>query len=474
MARASRRYLVLKGNKWWFKQEIPVAIREVIGRGTAYQVNLQTGDIRAAMARRDELMGETAKLFTDARAGRVAGSVQDRVRERAAAWAAEIAISNRDPVAWAAKVTGRDPDDVEPDEVFTPHELIEREGESIRKELGKKAEQRFLQIVAGKVAVDHHLEAFLKEEKLAPKTTAEKRNLVGQFTRWAEREGITLSEVSPRVAAQYVTAEIAILHEVTARKRLSALSTYWDFMIFKKVLEGDNPWTGRLRKSKSKRVDRGDPPDEREFTEVEMRTLLYSPFPANMRPAVQQQLHDIVRIAALSGMRLAEIATLRASECALVAGGEGVSHFKITHGKTKAALRLVPIHSDLLSIIKARLKNKRPDEWLFHELAREKNAGDVMGKRFASYRKKVGVDDKRDGKRRSLVNFHSFRRWFITEAERAGQMGHIISAVAGHEDGRKSLAFGTYSGGPSVLQLMACVEAVKLPKRTLTYTRPSG
>lgn len=41
------------------------------------------------------------------------------------------------------------------------------------------------------------------------------------------------------------------------------------------------------------------------------------------------------------------------------------------------------------------------------------------GKAFKSYREKLGVRDKVQGVRRSRVNFHSFRRWFITEAERA-------------------------------------------------------
>lgn len=33
-----------------------------------------------------------------------------------------------------------------------------------------------------------------------------------------------------------------------------------------------------------------------------------------------------------------------------------------------------------------------------------------------------------DGKRRSRVNFHSFRRWFITKAERSGSPGSLIAA----------------------------------------------
>ena len=50
------------------------------------------------------------------------------------------------------------------------------------------------------------------------------------------------------------------------------------------------------------------------------------------------------------------------------------------------------------------------------------------------------------GGRRSLVNFHSFRRYFIAKAEQADQMEHIIAVVVG--DKRTGMALGRYSGGP--------------------------
>jgi integrase len=83
-------------------------------------------------------------------------------------------------------------------------------------------------------------------------------------------------------------------------------------------------------------------------------------------------------------------------------------------------------------------------------------------KAFGAYRKAVGVDERRPGKRRSLVNFHSFRRWFITKAERAGIPEPTIMTVVGHK--RPGMTFGVYSGGPQWEQLRACVEAVKLPE----------
>mgnify|MGYP002781225369 FL=1 len=85
----------------------------------------------------------------------------------------------------------------------------------------------------------------------------------------------------------------------------------------------------------------------------------------------------------------------------------------------------------------------------------------AVSKRFGYYRKRIGVEDRAEGKRRSLVNFHSWRRWFATKAEQAGQPMHIIDAVGGWV--RPGMAAGRYSAGPSPEQRRACVEAVRLP-----------
>ena len=82
-------------------------------------------------------------------------------------------------------------------------------------------------------------------------------------------------------------------------------------------------------------------------------------------------------------------------------------------------------------------------------------------KAFTYYRRSLGIDDRRTGRKRSLVNFHSFRRWFITKAEQAGIPESTIATVVGHK--RQGMTFGLYSAGPQLEQLRACVEAVKLP-----------
>ena len=144
----------------------------------------------------------------------------------------------------------------------------------------------------------------------------------------------------------------------------------------------------------------------------------------------------------------------------------GVFHFKPQ--KNEKAVRAVPVHSALAKIVRRRVAGKAPSDDLFPEWPAPKKAGTERERSFKAsnafteYRRSIGVEEMVAGKPRSLVNFHSFRRWFITEAERAGQPESIIAAVVGHR--RPGMTLGLYSAGPALKQARACVEAVKLPR----------
>lgn len=463
MARSSRRYLDLRGLKYWFKRDIPAAVRVHFGGKSAYLVNLETGDIRAAMARRDELKRETDKLFHDARAGRFSAANVDSIQALAEAWAREAEEARRDPHGWTAKITGRNPAHVEDHETASPSDFIAEEAERIERSHGEEGRDRFLNLVQGRVDVGHHVDAYMREARLAANTKRERKSLILRFADWAKLQGKSLPEINRALAGRYFSEVIAPLHPQTAKKHIGSVKLYWDFLIARGHVTGANPWAGQTLPDRSRRVERGDERDERAFTEAEIKTLLYSSYPPRMQEKFKQQIHDVMRIAALTGMRVGEIVTLWVEECPIAEDGAG--YFDIRQGKTAAAARRVPMHSDLLEIVKRRSKGKRPQDWLFDELADERDPGDVFGKRFRQYRLKLMVDDVQPGKRRSLVNFHSFRRWFVTQAERAGVPESTISSVVGHEEGRRSITFGTYSEGPAWQQMRACVDAVKLPLR---------
>ena len=172
------------------------------------------------------------------------------------------------------------------------------------------------------------------------------------------------------------------------------------------------------------------------------------------------EMHDLMRIAALTGARLDAIVCLRAKDCK-----DG--NFTFKPQKKETSSRLCPIHPALVEIVERRTSGLSDDDSIFPEWPPAKSRKTLRehsfkaSNHFTDYRRKVGVDERREGSRRARVNFHSFRRWFITAAERADQPESIIAAVVGHK--RQGMTLGVYSGGPLLEQARRCVEAVKLP-----------
>jgi integrase len=146
-----------------------------------------------------------------------------------------------------------------------------------------------------------------------------------------------------------------------------------------------------------------------------------------------------MQVAALSGARLDAIIHMRVDHV----GGT------ITFPPQKRQLgpRTIPLHSRL----REPLADFKGWQWITSSAA---------SSFFGLYRRKVlGSGDP--ARRRAVVNFHSWRRWFISKAEQAGQPENVIAACVGHR--RPGLTFGRYSSGPGVELMRACVEAVQLP-----------
>ena len=149
--------------------------------------------------------------------------------------------------------------------------------------------------------------------------------------------------------------------------------------------------------------------------------------------------------------------------------------FDITVAKTKAGIRMVPIHSSLKAIITRRMDGKQAKDPLFPELPIPKKGSAVersqkVVKTFTAYRRKLELDDVPEGARQSRVDFHSFRRWFATKAEQAQHPTHFIESLMGHK--RTGMTLGLYSAGPLKAQFRAVVESVKLPQEDAPSQSP--
>lgn len=376
----------------------------------------------------------------------------------------------REALSWKRQIAAaplpEDEDDYDEPGVLSEH--LEDRAREIERSHGPRAAEEFFFVALGKATpLKAHLETFLAEQTYSPRYKDDIRRAVGRLSTWSAKGGApeTLEAVTRKVAGEFISNGLrAVLHDPkTINKDISALASYWRWLGRRGHLaDGSaNPWERQgfeVRKSSGL----GSHDKEREFTPDEAAALLHGPASPRMR--------DIMWIGALSGMRLDEICRLQVGDCSGGMFAVNARRGRTGEGKSDAARRDVPIHPELTAIVEARSKGKAQGALLIDGLPAPDPKGlrkpsAAAGQEFTRYRKVVGVDERIEGVRRGLVNFHSWRRWFVTEAERAGQPPHIISAVVGHAEGRKGMTLGTYSGGPSQAQYRAVVESVQPPPK---------
>ncbi len=296
------------------------------------------------------------------------------------------------------------------------------------------------------------------------RTKGDDTRAVRYLIRWCEttKTRATIESIGRRQAGRFVGDLPALtdgaksrgrMANRTANKYVSRLSSYWKWLKSRGYAKS-NPWAGQsLAEPRPKTGE-----VERPFTDDEIKTLMQGePSASWMKP--------LMMIAALTGARIDAIVSLRLADI-----DNGCFRFKPM--KKERGPRLVPIHSALEAIVAELCAGKKASQDLFTRADGtprfpEFGPGDQRersmpaSKAFTHYRRKLRVDEVVDGKARSLVNFHSFRRWFSTKAEEAGQPIHVIEAVTGHT--RQGTMLDRYSAGPSLEQRRACVEAVRPP-----------
>jgi integrase len=416
---------------------------------------VKTRDISVARVRRWKVLADIKNQIEAAKRG-VQGD-----------WVTQEGLESRDALAeetrrmdkLAGRVDWDDPDDIDAFESnrtdeFLRDDIRERAIAMDRQQPGTG--QVFFDIATGKLTpLGTYVEDWLREGgikgSLTERTKVEHRRAVRELVEWLGRERLppSLDAITRRIAGRFVSDHLlrSGRQPRTISKTVSTLSSYWKWLRRRGHIhdDGRNPWSEQAPSNAAVAAQNSEP--ERPFTDAELVRLLASP--------PDTTLTDFMRMGALTGMRREEMGRLTVADCA---GGI----FIVQRGKTTAARRRVPIHSDLAQLVARRTRGKKLDTYLFDEL-QSKNAErtDPIGKAFMRYRRSLGIQDG-DG-RRSRVNFHSFRRWFNTAAINAGQPPHIVALVMGHSEGRKGMTLGLYWAGAEDKALRSCVNAVQLP-----------
>lgn len=445
-----RRYLKKHGNQWVVVIKVPERLRPIIGKAHLKHP-LHTDSL--AVANREKFrvvasMKERLQQAEKERQGKAKQAV-DPLAEEALQWRESITIAEDNPTSFEYR--DEEGNVLEDARDVTMSLLADRAEEIAQKEGLTKAKE-FHSIATGKATpILSMIDKWLAERPMKPRQQTDYRRAVVKFNTWlsANKLPVTLEGVTRRTAGRYITEAFveAGVHPRTANKDISCLSSLWKWAERKGIVE-ENVWRGQsLAKQEPRKGE-----DKRPFTDEEMKTLFSG--------KANQLLKDFMAIAALSGMRVEEIAKL-------TVGDIFNDCFDITEAKTKAGIRMVPIHPALSGIVARRTKGKTGKDPLFPELPIPKEGSPIersqkVVKAFTAYRRKVEVDDVPEGARQSRVDFHSFRRWFITKAEQANQPVHFIEALVGHK--RSGMTLGRYSAGPLVQQVRDVVASVQLPE----------
>lgn len=440
--------------------EVPPSKRAAVGR-KRLTMGLDTRDPHVAKARLRRALVELHRRIDE----RLRASPQtDLVTAEALAWREQMEAVRQGDTRGLPVVPVETPDgtvEYVPDAGLLVDVITER-GATIARDQGPGRAEMFADLTFGRATpLLLHRDTWLSEPgkkgKRRERTNMEFRGIADAFAAWLARERLpgTVEAVSRAVAGRY----LGHLHAIgrspkRVRDVASALSGYWQWLARRgHISDGVNPWKGQevgVVKAGGEWADEGARP----LTDDELRTLLDGTDDAVMG--------DMMRVLALTGMRIDEAARLRVRDCM-----DGTFRVQTEgRGKTPAATRAVPVHPDLAAIVERRTKDKAADAWLFHELGEPDRYGrrsPTLDARLNRYRRELGVHDQPEGAKRSRVTVHSFRRWFITKALRAGQPERVVKQVVGHKLPKADVTLGVYFEGDLPAAFRACVEAVLLP-----------
>jgi integrase len=452
MPRLDTQHLEFVGRSYRCQILVPRLLRAVVGKAKLVR-SLKTDSLSTANLRKLKVLHDFRKEIADAER-KLKGQGPDPLMAEALEWREEFARES------ALGDAGPD----SPDYVST---ALEHRYEELVKAEGEERATAMVRVAAGKeTPIAALVDDWLTERAMRPRQTLDYRRAAAKLTTWLAASGHppTVEAVTKRTASDYRMATFVRpgVNPKTANKDISALSSLWKFAERRALVE-DNPWRGQSL-PKAKAAAEGT--QKRPYTDEELAALLASEHASPM-------LKDAMTLLALSGMRVEELARMKVGDIRDATGR--LPYIALRGTKTQAALRDVPIHSEVLPIILQRANGKVEDAYLLDELptppvdsAMER--GQPITKAFGRLRQRLGIDERVEGARQANVDLHSLRRCFIAKARdaiNAGAQGftmYTVAEVVGHQKGDLGLSMTSrYAGRETMEAKAACVRAVRLP-----------
>jgi integrase len=258
---------------------------------------------------------------------------------------------------------------------------------------------------------------------------------VNAFLRWAGEEEF-VEDVNRKRAGQYVAHLLApdgAISRRTVGRHVSSLSSCWKWLEARGLSpQGNNPWRGQ---GIGKKSSRGEAKERSQWSDDALMKVLSSSY----TPRYTEIFHDLVRLALVTGARMEELCALMVSDVHQREDGWWIT---IREGKTKAALRDIPVHESARHVLKRRLKDAK--SFIFDGLlpgGPDNKRSWHVSKAFGRYTRNLGLGENRQV-------FHALRNTFVEVMEAAEVPESTVKLIIGHA--RQSMTFGRYSKGKRV------------------------
>jgi integrase len=434
-------YLKLRGRTWYVRVQIPPHLWASAGGKREFVKTLKTRDLSEANRLKHAHVAAFHRRIKSLEQGDQSDPLAD-LYEKAIAW--------RDArERYKGQVTLYD-EDGEPlwtyDDEFLSQ--ISEEAKEFEETYGERAATRFFKIAKGEGTPlrDDLIDAWLSEQagSITEQTSGHHRVALRSFRAWA-REGILIEEVTRKKAGDYVSHLLAPesgISPKTAKRYISSLSSLWTWLEARGHAGQGNPW---LRQGIAKKSKRGQAAPRKQWTDAALVKLLSGQYTTQYTAT----LHDLIRLALVTGARIDELCALETRDAHRREDGWWIT---IREGKTEAAVREVPMHDSAAHVIERRRKSA--DGFLFEGLVPggpDKKRSWNASKAFGHYTKKLDLGEQRQV-------FHALRNTFAEAMEAAEIPETTTKLLIGHK--RASLTYGYYSKGERV-KLRSAIDKLK-------------
>jgi integrase len=423
-------YLKLRGHTYYVRVQIPPHLWKAAGGKREYVKTLKTGDLSEANRRKPPYVA----AFTQ------------RIRALERHKPNELGELYEKALAWREALERHKGDVIYEDPDGTPYTArdeflsqISEEAEEFLEAHGEKAATAFYKIAKGDgTPLRSHVDAWLGEQasQVTGQTISQHRTVIDAFIVWAG-DGVLVEDVKRKLAGEYVghlLAPTSTLSRATAKRYVSSLSSFWTWLAARGLAPSENPW---LRQSTGKKSKRGDATEHGRGQWND--TALIKVLSGRYTPRYTGTLHDLTRLALVTGARLDELCALKVGDVHERKDGWWIT---IREGKTEAAVREVPVHDSATHVLTRRMK--RAKSFLFDGLVPggpDKKRSWNVSKAFGHYTRNLDLGEDRQV-------FHALRNTFIEAMEGAEVPESTIKLIVGHA--RQSLTYGLYSKGQRV------------------------